>query len=94
MFPPPCRVNLQDHIFLRKINRLLVLYLCFPMLNFLKLMYSQNNETGILEVLKIKIFFAAQSWWAEFLRIFLKLFLWILRFGGDISTSFLKTEKK
>ena len=57
-------------------------------------MYSQRNETGIWEVLKIKIFFAAQSWRAEFLRFFLKLFLWILRFGGDISASFLKKRKK
>ena len=26
-------------------------------------MYSQNNETGVLEILKIKFFFVAQPWW-------------------------------
>ena len=36
-------------------------------------MYSQNYENGILEVLEIKTFFAAQPWWTDFLRIFVKL---------------------
>ena len=35
------------------------------MFMFLKMMYSQNDETGALEVLVIKIFFAAQPWQAE-----------------------------
>ena len=34
-------------------------------------MYSANNEAGDLEVLEIKIFFAAQPWWADFIE-FLK----------------------
>ena len=32
------------------------------MLIFLKMMYSQSNQTGILDVLEIKNF-AAQPWW-------------------------------
>ena len=58
------------------------------------MMYSQNNETGVLEVLEIKILFAAQPWWAEFYRIFLKFFQWILHFGDGISETFLKKKKK
>ena len=58
------------------------------------MMYSQNNETGVLEVLEIKILFAAQPWWAEFHRIFLKFFQWILHFGDGISETFLKKKKK
>ena len=38
----------------------------------LKMIYSQSDERGILDVLEIKIFFAAQPWWAEFLKNFLK----------------------
>ena len=30
----------------------------------------------------------------ELLIFFLKLFLWVLHFGGDISVGFLKKEKK
>ena len=37
-----------------------------PIFIFMKMMYSQNNETDILEVLKIKIFFAAQPSWLDF----------------------------
>ena len=37
---------------------------------FLKMMYSGNNEAGDLEVLEIKIFFAAQPWWADFIEFF------------------------
>ena len=37
--------------------------LFLPMSIFFKMMYSQNDETGVLEVLQIKIFFAAQPWW-------------------------------
>ena len=36
-------------------------------------MHSYNNETGILEVLEIKIFFAAQAWLEDPYRIFLKI---------------------
>ena len=58
------------------------------------MMYSQNNETGVLEVLEIKILFAAQPWWAEFHRIFLKFFQCILHFGYGISETFFKKKKK
>ena len=48
---------------------------CFSFLSlfFMEIMYSQNYENGILEVLEIKTFFAAQPWWTDFLRIFVKL---------------------
>ena len=36
------------------------------MLFFVKIMDSQSDETGTLEVLKIKIFFVTQPWWAYF----------------------------
>ena len=36
------------------------------MLIFLKMMYSQSDERGILDILQIKILFAAQPWWADF----------------------------
>ena len=35
------------------------------------MMYSGNKETGVLEVLEIKLFFAAQPWWTDFIE-FLK----------------------
>ena len=41
----------------------------FPPL-FILQMYSQNDETGILEVLENEIFFAAQSWWEDLYRIY------------------------
>ena len=34
------------------------------------MMYSQNDEIGVLEALEIKIFFADQPLWADFSRIF------------------------
>ena len=37
-------------------------------------MYSQNDETGILEVLENKISFAAQLWWEDLYRILQKKF--------------------
>ena len=36
----------------------------------MELMYPQNDEIDILEVLKIKTFLAAQPWWTDLLRIF------------------------
>ena len=58
-FPSACRNNLQRCIFVKEINHwLLVLFL--PMFIFCKRMYSQNDETGILEVLEIFFFFATQ----------------------------------
>ena len=36
-------------------------------------MYSQNDETGVLEVLEIKMFFTAQAWWEDlYLKIRVK----------------------
>ena len=32
-------------------------------------MYAQNNETGVLDVLENKTFFAAQTWWEDLYRI-------------------------
>ena len=32
-------------------------------------MYSQNDETGVLEVVENKIFFSAQPWWGDLYRI-------------------------
>ena len=40
--------------------------LFLPMFIFLKIMYSQNDEIDVLEVLEIKILFVAQPWWADF----------------------------
>ena len=56
MFHTPCTVNLQDCIFLMRINHwLLVLF--SPMLIFLEMMYSQCDERGILDILGVKRFF-------------------------------------
>ena len=41
---------------------------------FLEMIYSQNDETGIFEVLQI-ISFTAQPWWTDLLNNFLKNFL-------------------
>ena len=38
----------------------------------MELMYLQNDKTDVLEVLEIKIFFVAQPWWKDVLRIFIK----------------------
>ena len=56
-------------------------------------MHSYNNETGILEVLEIKIFFAAQAQLKDLYRFFLKFVLWVLQFNGGLSVSFLKTKR-
>ena len=32
---------------------------------FMELMYPQDDEIGVLEVLEIKILFAAQPWWTD-----------------------------
>ena len=39
---------------------------------FVKMMYFQNDEGGILDLPEIEIFLAAQPWWADFYRFFLK----------------------
>ena len=36
---------------------------------FVLKIYSQNDETGVLEVLESKILFAAQPRWEDFYRI-------------------------
>ena len=54
------------------------------------MMYSQNDETGVLEVLEIKIFFYVQQWLPGFYQFFKKFFLWILHFGGGITVTFLR----
>ena len=51
-------------------------------------MHSQNDETGILEVLEIKNFLQSPTMAGRFLENFLKLFLWILHFHGGISVTF------
>ena len=38
----------------------------------MKLMYPQNDEINVLEVLQIKTFFATQLQWTDLLRIFVK----------------------
>ena len=45
------------------------------MFRFLKIVYSQNDEIGVLEVLELKVFFAAHLWWVDFDKIFVKFFL-------------------
>ena len=54
MFSPPCRVNLQDHVLpkLDEINHLL-LAVFSTMSIFVKMMYSQSDERGILKVPEI-----------------------------------------
>ena len=54
-------------------------------------MYSQNDDTGVLEVLEIKIFFAVQPGGMT-LKDVLKTSLWVLQFTSGISTCFLKTN--
>ena len=90
-FPSACRNNLQRCIFVKEINHwLLVLFL--PMFIFCKRMYSQNDETGILEVLEIFFFFATQPSWADLYKRFSKFFSWILQLVIGISIIFLKTK--
>ena len=57
-FPPTCRVNLQGHIFFKGGQPLTV----FAFLQHLMMEY-------FLEILEIKIFFTAQSWWPDFYLI-------------------------
>ena len=71
-FPPSCRVNLLGHVFLKGINHY-CLHFSFLLVFFffLKMMYSQNDETGIFEILEIQILFAAILWLlAEMFHLF------------------------
>ena len=54
-------------------------------------MYSQNDETSILEVLEIKIFFTAQQWWEE--QIFLKILSMDFTIQWWHLSKFLKNKK-
>ena len=49
---------------------------------FMSKIYSQNDATGVLEVLENKIFFAAQPWWEDLYRVLSKFSPWILQFSG------------
>ena len=64
----------------------------FLPMSFLKIMYSQNAERDVLEVLEIQIFFTAHSGLADLDKFFKTFFPWNLQFGGDISVSFLKIK--
>ena len=44
----------------------------------MELMYPKNDKIGVLEALKIKTFFAAQPWWTDSVRIFVKFSPWAL----------------
>ena len=68
--PTPYQVNLQHCIFLNGINHWLFVFF-LPMLIFLKVMHSQNDETGILEVLEIK-FSSKPNHGGQILRKFFK----------------------
>ena len=54
------------------------------------MMYSQNDKTGVLEVLEIKIFFTAQPWWVHFKKkkFFNEFYTWVI-----VSNKFLKKVK-
>ena len=43
-FIPPCKDNLQGHVFLWRIN---LLFLLLTKFTFLKLIYSQNDKIGV-----------------------------------------------
>ena len=53
--------------------------------------YSQNDETYVLEVLENRIFSAAQPWWED-LNI-LKILPWVLQMIDGISVSFLNKKR-
>ena len=65
-YPPSCRVNKQGRTFLKGTNHWIFVFF-FPMFISLAMIYSQNDEASILEVLQI-ISFTAQPWWADFLN--------------------------
>ena len=65
-YPPSCRVNKQGRTFLKGTNHWLFVFF-FLMFIFLAMIYSQNDETSILEVLEI-ISFTAQPWWVDLLN--------------------------
>ena len=56
-------------------------------------MYSQNDETGILEALENKIFFAAKAWWEDLYRI-LKFFFEDFTIQWWYFCEFLEKEKE
>ena len=64
------------------------------MLICLKMIYSQSDEKGILDVLEIKKILCYPTMVARYLNDVFKIIFWFLPFGGGISISFLKKEKK
>ena len=71
-----------------------VLVLFLSMFVFLKTMYSQNDETGILEVGSTnQNFLYCPIMMFRVLENLFKFFQWILQFGSGISVVFLKTKK-
>ena len=56
------------------------------------MMYSQNDETGVLEVLEIKCF-AAQPWWADLYNCFLNSFCRFLTIWWWHICNYLENEK-
>ena len=89
-FPTPYRYNLQD-IFLKGIKHWLLVFF-LTIIIFFKNIYFQNDETGILEVLEIKIFFAV--WWEGLHIFFLNFSLLILKFSGRTCGSFLRKKRE
>ena len=83
-FPPPCRVNLHGRIFLKRIKHWLVV-LFLPMLIFF--------ENDVFSEWRKRYFRRSKN---QTFRCpnFLKLFLWILHFGGGIIVNFFRKGKK
>ena len=54
------------------------------MLIFMKMVYSQSDETSISDVVEILKPFKEKK----------KFFLWILHFGGDFTVTFLRKQQK
>ena len=82
-FQPFAWVNLQDPVFLKRIDHwLLVIF--FPILIFLKMMNSQSDETGISDTLDFFFFFFFFCC-STMLRNFFKNFFKILCVGIWIS---------
>ena len=59
-------------------------------LSFSKKFILRIIKHAFLQVLKIKIFFAAQLLWKELYMVFQKFSPWILQFSAGISVSFFK----
>ena len=62
-----------------------------PMFNFCKKMYSQNDETDVLEVLEI--IFCCPIMVSRPLQFFFKILSWISQFGSGIFVIYLKIDE-